>query len=207
MIPAMNDYQQEQLAAFSIVREGLSCMDGGQRRRLIETTADYMQFRRSVDDFHLRHVDAVCTPNCYRSRTSACCSKDGIITFFADAVVDVLHAPETRVDALIRALGRVNNGHRCVYLADDGCMWTVRPVVCAMFLCDRAEKTVFAASPEASAQWEALKAQEKRFKWPDRPVLFDHLEQVFLGLGYRSTLMHLNMSPGLLRVKRNAGLI
>ena len=61
--------------------------------------------------------------------------------------------------------------------------------------------------PEAEAQtWEELLRVRKRFTWPDRPVLFDHLEKVFLDLGYRSTLMHLNLSPGLLRIKRNAGL-
>jgi hypothetical protein len=52
-----------------------------------------------------------------------------------------------------------------------------------------------------------LRRQEKKYKWPDRPVLFDHLEKVFLDMGYRSSLMHLNLSPGLLRVKRAAGLI
>ena len=49
--------------------------------------------------------------------------------------------------------------------------------------------------------------QEKSFKWPDRPVLFDDLEKLFLDLGCHSTLMHLNLSPGLLRIKKRAGLI
>jgi hypothetical protein len=75
-----------------------------------------------------------------------------------------------------------------------------------MFLCDRASNAVFDVEPEASVKWERLRKQEKRFKWPDRPVLFDYLEQVFLDMGYRSTLMHLNLSPGLLRIKRDAGL-
>jgi hypothetical protein len=76
-----------------------------------------------------------------------------------------------------------------------------------MFLCDRATNAVFDATPAARTQWERLREQEKRFKWPDRPVLFDYLERVFIDRGYRSTLMHLNLSPGLLRVKRNAGLL
>ena len=53
---------------------------------------------------------------------------------------------------------------------------------------------------------QSLREQEKAFKWPDRSVLFDDLEKVFLDLGYRSTLMHLNLSPGLLKVKKMAGL-
>jgi hypothetical protein len=111
-----------------------------------------------------------------------------------------------QLDRLEAVLRRVNDGHRCVYLGSHGCMWTIRPVVCAMFLCDRAMKAVFNSAPEAKNRWESMRRQEKTFKWPDRPVLFDRLEKVFLDLGYRSTLMHLNLSPGLLRVKAQAGL-
>lgn len=203
----MNDYEREQFEALTIVKDGLSRMDALQRWRLLEATADYMQFRRSVDQFLNRYFNTICTETCFNSHTSACCSKDGIITFFADAVVNALNATTTQLDRLIAVLGQVNTGHRCVYLGADGCLWTVRPVVCAMFLCDRAKKSVFDTTPEASAIWQRLREQEKRFKWPDRPVPFDYLERVFLDMGYRSTLMHLNLSPGLLRVKRNAGLI
>ncbi|MDL2270168.1 hypothetical protein LJC41_09440 [Desulfosarcina sp. OttesenSCG-928-G17] len=76
-----------------------------------------------------------------------------------------------------------------------------------MFLCDRAMEAVFSQWPEAKTQWNDLRCREKDFKWPDQPVLFDHLEKVFLNLGLRSSLMHLNFSPGLLNVKRKAGLL
>jgi putative NADH-flavin reductase len=154
-----------------------------------------------------RSFNTICTDICFRSRTSACCSKDGIITFFADAVINALNATDKQQQQLMAVLEQVNTGHRCVYLGEAGCLWTVRPVVCAMYLCDRATKAVFDEAPEARATWERLREQEKRFNWPDRPVLFDHLERVFLDMEYRSTLMHLNLSPGLLRVKQNAGLI
>lgn len=203
----MNDYQQEQFDAFTIVRQGLSRMDDSQRRMLKQAAADYMKFRQSVDRFLERYFNPICTDTCFRSQTSACCSKDGIITFFADAVINVLHASPSQMDRLIQVLKQTNSGHRCVYLGEEGCLWGVRPVVCAMFLCDRATNTVFSASPEAGDAWGHLRLQEKRFKWPDRPVLFDYLERVFLDMGYQSTLMHLNMSPGLLRIKRSAGLI
>ncbi len=202
----MNDYQREQWEAFAIVKAGLSRLSSPQRDQLIEKTADYMQFRQSVDCFLDRYFHRICAQTCYRSQTSACCSKDGIITFFADAVINALHSRPSQLDRLMGVLERDNTGHRCVYLGQNGCRWTIRPVVCAMFLCDRAMNTVFDAAPAAKAEWESLRDQEKRFKWPDRPVLFDYLEQVFLGMGYRSTLMHLNLSPGLLRVKRDAGL-
>ena len=203
----MNEYQQEQLDALTIVRRGLLQFGDAKRMELIETIRDYMQFRQSVDRFLKRYFSDTCTQTCYLSRTSACCSKDGIITFFADTVVNALHATPAQLDRLEMVLNRVNKGHRCVYLGIHGCKWTVRPVVCAMFLCDRAMDAVFRDEPEARKAWESLRRQEKSFKWPDRPVLFDYLEKAFLDLGCQSTLMHLNLSPGLLRVKKDAGLI
>lgn len=202
----MNEYQKEQLNALNIVREGLVQLGEAGRMELVDKVHGYMQFRQSVDGFLHRYCSEVCSRTCYRSRTSACCSKDGIITFFADTVVNALHATVAQLDRMETVLRRVNTGHRCVYLGNDGCMWTVRPVVCAMFLCDRAMNTVFDGAPGVKKQWESLRRQEKLFKWPDRPVLFDHLEKIFLDLGFRSTLMHLNLSPGLLRVKQKAGL-
>jgi hypothetical protein len=203
----MNEYQQEQLDALKIVRLGLWRLGDGKRTELFEAIRDYMQFRQSVDHFLKRFFSDVCNQTCYLSRTSACCSKDGIITFFADTVVNALHATPAQLDRLEAVLKRVNGGHRCVYLGSRGCMWTVRPVVCAMFLCDRAMAAVFRVYPEAKKVWDSLRRQEKLFKWPDRPVLFDLLEKMFLDLGYQSTLMHLNLSPGLLSVKKDAGLI
>lgn len=202
----MNDYQQEQLEALKMVRQGLLQLGEAARAELIASIVDYVQFREGVDNFLKQYFDKVCTHTCYLSRTSACCSKDAIITFFADTVVNALQSAPHRLDQLEAVLKRPNRGHRCVYLGSGGCRWTVRPIVCAMFLCDRAMNTIFIDNPEARNAWEALRKQEKFFKWPDRPVLFDDLEKIFLGLGYRSTLMHLNLSPGLLRVKAQAGL-
>jgi hypothetical protein len=200
----MNEYQQEQREALMIARQGLSRLDKPARQQLDSAIQDYLAFRQRVDDFLHRHFSDVCNQTCFRSRTSACCSKDGIITFFADTVINALISTPRQVENLERALGRTNAGHRCIYLGDHGCLWTLRPVVCAMFLCDRAMRTVFAAAPQAQQEWEALRRQEKAFKWPDRPVLFDYLEQVFIDMGLRSTLMHLHLSPGLLRIKRIA---
>jgi hypothetical protein len=202
----MNDYQHEQLDALRIARDGLVCITHSDLNDFKRSTDDYLRFRQAVDLFLKHHFSSICTQLCYQSQTSACCSKDGIITFFADTVINALHAAPGELDRMETALNRDNRGHRCIYLTADGCMWTIRPVVCAMFLCDRAMDTAFTADPTAKAVWEDLRRQEKTFKWPDRPVLFDHIEQVFMARGYRSSLMHLNLSPGLLRVKRLAGL-
>ena len=75
-----------------MVRHGLFRLGDAGRRELVETIAPYLAFRQSVDDFLNRYFNAVCTRTCYRDRTSACCSKDGIITFFADTVVNALQA-------------------------------------------------------------------------------------------------------------------
>jgi len=203
----MNEYQKEQLDALRMVAEGLVRLSPAERSELLEKVRAYRAFRKTVDDFLDRHFSQVCTNNCYQNHTSACCSKDGIITFFADTVVNVLHSSPDESDRLAIRLQKVNTGHRCIYLTRQGCMWTVRPVVCAMFLCDKAMDRVFSENAEAQKVWAQLRRQEKRFKWPDRQVLFDELEKVFIALGYRSSLMHLNFSPGLLHVKMKAGLI
>jgi hypothetical protein len=73
-----------------------------------------------------------------------------------------------------------------------------------MFLCEDARKTVFGKVLNAHAQWESLRRREKRYTWPDRPVLFDDLEDVFIQAGYDSSLMYFHNSPGLLKVKSQA---
>jgi hypothetical protein len=73
-----------------------------------------------------------------------------------------------------------------------------------MFLCADARKTVFGKALNAHGQWERLKWREKKYTWPNRPVLFDHLEVVFIDAGYDSNLMYFHNSPGLLKVKSQA---
>jgi hypothetical protein len=73
-----------------------------------------------------------------------------------------------------------------------------------MFLCEHARKTVFDKDPLALKEWERLKRREKRYTWPDRPVLFDDLETYFIRAGYSSSLMYFHNTPGLLRVKSSA---
>ena len=132
---------------------------------------------------------------------SACCTREGITTFFADVVINVLMSSDKEIDGLVRALSLSNLGTKCVYLGKKGCLWLVKPVVCEMFLCEHARKTVFDNQPQALKEWEKLKRREKRYTWPNRPVLFDDLEAYFIQRGYSSGLMYFHNSPGLLRVK------
>ena len=73
-----------------------------------------------------------------------------------------------------------------------------------MFLCDAAKEEIFGRKPPALSRWNELTQHRKKFTWPDRPVLFDFLEQYFKAAGYTSPLMYMHNSPGLLRVKKTS---
>ncbi|MCU0559485.1 MAG: hypothetical protein MUD16_04755 [Desulfobacterales bacterium] len=201
-----SSYQSEQLQALCLVHTHLAAIPRSERDRLQAQIADYMAFRRRVDDFLEAAFGAVCSATCYRSRLSACCSREGIVTFFADMVINLLHSEQRDSDRLFKALQTENTGFKCVYLGPAGCLWRVKPIVCQMFLCDPAKAKVFGSRPDLETQWADFERERKRFTWPDRPVLFDRLEAYFISIGCSSPLMYLHQSPGLLRVKRRAGL-
>jgi hypothetical protein len=203
----MNDYQKEQLDALETVRSRLEAMGEAGRIELREMTSDYLNFRGRTDRFLDHYFSGICCESCYRSRLSACCSKDGIITFFADVVMNVLFSPAPVLDRIAGRLSRPNAGFKCVYLSDDGCLWRIKPIVCQMFVCDQALDRAFKDDPGGGDRWERLKTEKKAFTWPDRPVLFDRIERLFISAGCTSPLMYLHNSPGLLRVKRRAGLM
>lgn len=198
----MNEYQSEQLEALQLVRDFLGRFSPPERADLHRMIAPYQAFREETAQFLRDEFGALCTRRCYASGTSACCAKDSIIVFFADVVANALNSPPERLDAVAKALSAPNRTGKCVFLGSEGCRWTVKPIVCEMFLCDAAANAVFADRPGAAEQWAKLEARRKTFTWPDRPVLFDGLERRFLDSGIRSTLMHLNFSPGMLRLKR-----
>lgn len=198
----MNDYQSEQLSALRLVRDDLGDLSPNERTEWHRRIDPYRSFRSETADFLETHFGSLCTRRCYQSGESACCAKDSIIVFFADVVVNALVASADRLDAMESILSAPNRSGKCVFLGPEGCRWTLKPIVCEMFLCDGAMKTVFSRKPEAADALAALEARRKTFTWPDRPVLFDELERRFLEKGRRSSLMHLNFSPGMLRLKR-----
>jgi hypothetical protein len=202
----MSAYQFEQLEALSQVRMHLKALPRAEKDKLRTLAADYLEFRRRADRFLQTHFSSVCDRTCYQSRLSACCSREGIITFFADVVINALFCEENEMEELADVLRSEPNGFKCVYLGRHGCRWKIKPIVCQMFLCEPARVKVFSKQPEAEAEWIELERQRKTFTWPDRPVLFDILEKYFIAMGCSSSLMYLHQSPGLLRVKHNAGL-
>ena len=184
----------------------LAALDESKKIALVELIADYIAFRSEVKYFLTANFSQVCTHRCFLSKTSACCSREGIITFFADIVINVLASDKNDINDLLLILQKPNNGFKCVYLSEKGCRWRIKPIVCEMFLCEPAKEQVFAENPRIKKEWELIEQKRKQFTWPDQPVLFDALEAYFIEAGCQSPLMYLHNSPGLLRVKRKAGL-
>ncbi len=196
-----SEYQKEQQESLGMIRKHLSGLSGDALAHLKAQISGYLTFRHDVDQFLEKHFSLLCTDTCYRSRLSACCTREGIITFFADVVINALQSSTSEMQALQERLAIPYLGNKCIYLGEQGCLWKVKPLVCEMFLCTKAEKEVLSHNPRVQKAWEKLKQKEKSFRWPDQTVLFDDLEKIFIKAGYTSTLMYLHNSPGLLRVK------
>lgn len=202
----LNTYQKEQLDALHQVQNALLQMDAKTKNRLIMDFKSYLDFRENVDRYLTDHLSAFCTESCFNNKTSACCSKDGIITFWADLVINACCCTNNELNLLISAVKSPRYVQKCVYLGTNGCLWKVRPLVCAMFVCDQLQADVILPDPNLTASWEQFRQQAKAFRWPDRSVLFDRLEEMFIDLGCQSPLMYINSSPGLMRIKQKARL-
>ena len=202
----MSEYNQQQKDAILMVRHYLSCLQASKLRWLKQRIKSYVQFRKAVHSFQEKHFSDICSQKCFTSRTSACCGREGIITFFADVVINVLLSTTEQIDTLLDILERDTGGFNCVYLTESGCLWLYKPVVCEMFLCETAKKTVLADNEILAAQWSGFCRRQRMYTWPTRPVLFDDLETFFLNGGFDSPLMYLHKSPGLLRLKAKHGL-
>lgn len=203
----MNTYQNEQFEALMQVRKQLTRMAASTKTKLEKEIQPYLEFRRRLEAFLNENLGNFCTRACFESQTSACCSKDGIITFWADVVINVICSKGEDLTALAQAIKNPAFPNKCIYLSAEGCIWKVRPLVCAMFVCDQVQRDVIDRCAELKTAWEMHGKCAKSFRWPDKPVLFDRLEMIFMNLGCQSPLMYINNSPGLLRVKQKAGLI
>ncbi len=188
-----------------MVRTFLKRLSEREKCGLMEAIAPYLKFRADVEDFQNRHFSKICIQKCFTDRTSACCNREGIMTFFADCVINALVASATQLDAMEEGLLRdADDDFRCVYLSPRGCLWTLKPIVCEMFLCPEAKRMLFSGHPGRRKEWDALCRKERHFTWPDHPALFDILEAEFMAAGHDSPLMYCHKSPGLIRVKERA---
>ena len=197
----MSEYNRDQWEAIQMVQYQLGTFSTGQTGRLRGRIGPYLQFRNEVEDFQKQHFSEVCTEKCFTSQTSACCGREGIATFFADVVMNLLLSGKEEVEGLLERLSKDTGGLKCVYLGKKGCLWRLKPIVFEMFLCEHARETVLGKDELLRDQWEKLRQREKRYTWPSSPVLFDDLEEMFIRAGLDSPLMYFHRSPGLLRVK------
>jgi hypothetical protein len=203
---SISPYQQEHLEATLIAAKHLDSLNPHQIEGLKTAACEYLLFRNDVDAFLNTYFTSICTQQCFQSNISACCSREGIITFFGDIVINALFSSPADINILIRALQTPNVGLKCIYLGPQGCLWRIKPIVCQMFLCDTAMHQIFSRNPSVESAWKAMKNREKHFTWPDKKILFDDVETFFINAGYDSSLMYLHHSPGLLFVKKRAGL-
>ncbi len=197
----MSEYNRQQKEAILMVRGYLSRLPASRLGWLRQRIRSYLEFRKDVAFFQKKYFADICSQKCFTSSTSACCGREGIITFFADVLINVLLSSDQEVDTLLRTLEGDTGGLNCVYLNESGCLWRCKPIVCEMFLCHHAKNSVLAGNKILSSQWEGLRRRERRYTWPTRAVLFDELEDFFIQAGFDSPLMYLHRSPGLLRLK------
>ena len=203
----LSEYNHDQWEALLMVQRHLEGLPASETERLHAALAPYLEFRIEVSRFQKEFLSEICTQACFTTRESACCNRDGIATFFADVVVNALFSSEEDLKVLREALEHDPGGFKCVYLGEKGCLWLLKPIVCEMFLCDRAKETVLGKDRTLLDRWEGLLAKEKQFTWPDKPILFDDLEELFLKADLTSPLMYCHLSPGLRRVKARQRLV
>ena len=201
-----SEYNQQQKDAIILVRRHLSALPSSKLHWLEQYINSYLQFRQEVACFQQQHFAEICSEKCFTSQISACCGREGIATFFADVVINVLLSTDKDTDTLLGTLERDKGGFNCVYLNESGCLWRLKPIVCEMFLCDHAKNTVLDSQESLRSQWQELRRRERLYTWPTQPVLFDELEDFFIQAGFDSPLMYLHRSPGLLRLKAQHGL-
>jgi len=86
----LSEYNQQQKDAILMVREHLSQLPESELCWLKKRIKSYLKFRKTVASFQDQHFADICSQKCFTSQTSACCGREGIITFFADVVINAL---------------------------------------------------------------------------------------------------------------------
>ena len=123
----MTEYQDEQLAALKTVRRFLDALSDGDREALMNQIGEYLRYRREVEEFLKFYFSERCNRKCFQSRLSACCSRDGIITFWADMLINALVSTAEELAELEVVLQTGHEGFKCVYLYEKKKYFTVIP--------------------------------------------------------------------------------
>ncbi len=198
---AVSEYNRDQLTALIQTRDFFRDQTPPGKEEMRKMIQPYLDFRAEVAEFQNKYLSDICTIKCFQDMQSACCNKEGIATFFADFIINILYSEETDLDMMEEQLLRGAAGNKCVYLMNKGCLWRHKPIVCEMFLCDHAKKSLGEKGASYMSKWDQLRKEEKKYTWPDKPVLFDELEEMFIAEGIENPLMYFHKSPGLMRIK------
>jgi hypothetical protein len=201
----VSKYNRDQLDALEIVKTFIKSISSLEQKAIKNKIKPYLEFRSKVSSFHDENLSNICTAKCFLSGESACCNREGIATFFSDFVINIFYSDPDDLNYMEKRLLEKGN-YKCVYLAENGCLWKYKPIICEMFLCEYAKMNLSLKGESVLKKWNQLKKEEKDFTWPDKPVLFDELEDIFIKKGFDSPLMYFHKSPGLLRVKSEAGI-
>jgi len=111
-----SEYQKEQQEALELVQKHLAGLSRDALVYLQGQISEYLAFRHDVDCFLDKYFSHLCSDTCYRSRLSACCTREGIITFFADVVINALQSSPSEMQALQEMLAIPHQGNKCLYL-------------------------------------------------------------------------------------------
>ncbi len=196
-----SEYNRDQLNSLIIVRDFINNQPTSTVEHIKEISIPYINYRAGVKTFHDKYLSDICTVKCFEENKSACCNREGIATFFADLVINAVYTDEPELDRMKKVLSREMTGNKCVYLTEKGCLWKYKPIVCEMFLCDHAKKALKEKGEPLHKKWNDLRQEERKYTWPDKPVLFDEIEKIFIAEKFESPLMYFHKSPGLLKIK------
>lgn len=202
----VSEYNRDQWDSFKAIEKACRSLSDLDLQGLQENLQSYLRFRDALATYQQKYFGAFCRTACFDSRISACCGFESIFTFFADQVVTYLMSAPAQRDAIFRRLEQPNRSSHCVFLAETGCIWRLPPISCAMFLCEKAKRSVFDDDHHAKAVWDEFLRLEKDYTHPTKQVLFDDIESYFILLGVESPHMYFHQSPGLLRLKSRSGL-
>ncbi len=196
-------YNSLHLQSVKTTFQALRSLKISELEELKKLIAPYIKFREDLKEFTKTYFLEFCREKCFKTSKSLCCGYESIIVFFADEVINYLFGNPKDFEIIIEKLSIPNNTNHCVYLGENGCLWTVRPISCAMFFCEEAKNWVFSSfSEEPLKKWNYLQKMEKTFTWPDKPILFDELEEYFIKRGVWTSHMYFHKSPGLLKIKQ-----
>ncbi len=109
----MCEYNKEQLETLYIVRQYLSKQSQNKIETYKKDIESYSLFRKKISDFSSKNFSSLCREKCFDNGLSACCTKEGIITYFADVFVNAIYSTPDQLNKIENILQMTNNSKLC----------------------------------------------------------------------------------------------